>query len=239
MKLLDPKEIRSDRNETIEQSSARAQKLAKEETRLALYINILREEADKEAIGIHDDLENYKKEKASERAKLNDEISVLEQKRKKLLEPIDGMYKEIKALNLKIEKRNADLDREKEVVEKDREEVKKNQHELNKKETEIKEQRIWIEFEKTCIQQEKINLESHKKSLSEEHQQNVLKAEENTCKSSELAKKEESLKLTEKILADRDETQHQRAHELIGEAKRLKSERQAIEQAKIHLGIKI
>lgn len=239
MKILDPKEIRSDRSESIEQSAVRAQKLAEEETRLALYINILREEADKEAMGIHDDLENYKKEKATERAKLNDEISLLEQKRKKLLEPLDGMYEEIKILNLKIEKRNADLDREKENLEKDREEVKKNNQELNKKETEIREKRIWIEFEKVSIRQEKINLEARKKSLSEEHEQNVLKAQENDHKDLVLAKKEESLKLTEKILADRDETQHQRAQELISEAKRLKSERQAIEQAKIHLGIKI
>ena len=81
MKLLDPNEIKQDRNQTTEQAKQRTQMLAVEEGRLARLINSAREQANREIEAINKDLSEYKKQIEYAKSQLTQTVNKLRKKR--------------------------------------------------------------------------------------------------------------------------------------------------------------
>jgi len=123
MELLNQKEIQEQKSEILDEAKQRADKLRDEENRLVLQINVARENSENEIKKINEDLEEYKKAKATEKVTLNKEINKLQNERKKLLKPIDKIKKEAEILLAEARTDKIDVKKQKEDLEKDREKL--------------------------------------------------------------------------------------------------------------------
>lgn len=150
MELLDPKQIRVDKNIVENAIKIRVHDLSKEEARLANSVSLARENSKKQIGEINNFIEKYRIEIISEKNLLSQEVKKLEEKKIALLQPIYEIREAAEATLADAEKYKIDISNQAEVVFKDRE---KNQTDksFNKK---VK--NILVERESAIITKEEI-----------------------------------------------------------------------------------
>jgi len=238
MELLNQKEIQEQKSEILDEAKQRADKLRDEENRLVLQINVARENSENEIKKINEDLEEYKKAKATEKVTLNKEINKLQNERKKLLKPIDKIKKEAEILLAEARTDKIDVKKQKEDLEKDREKLQEiaeaNRDQMQS--LDEKEEKI-IENEKCVI----IEQDDSKKSIERAKDEwikvtnAITKLNDKTLELNEIESKLNTIK---KTLDIRSEEQDKTDITLYNREKTLRSNYKALEQAKEHLGIK-
>jgi hypothetical protein len=238
MILLDTKKITNDRSETVDQVIRRASKLNQEEVRLAKMINDARDKAKETIKEINKEFEDYEEQIIIKTARLTQKIDALEDKRKKLLEPINDIrleaesyFEDAKEELKKVEAEkinNANISQKNDVLKTLLENKEKS---LNDRESDIIiKENINKKKEEDLVQSEnvlKINWIKYKKSVDKLN-----------IKVSQLIIIEDTLRVENEAIKDRKESLDKLKKQLIGEKRGLNSERQAIGQAKIHLGIR-
>jgi len=238
MELLNQKEIQEQKSEILDEAKQRADKLRDEENRLVLQINVARENSENEIKKINEDLEEYKKAKATEKVTLNKEINKLQNERKKLLKPIDKIKKEAEILLAEARTDKIEVKKQKEDLEKDREKLQEiaeaNRDQMQS--LDEKEEKI-IENEKCVI----IEQDDSKKSIERAKDEwikvtnAITKLNDKTLELNEIESKLNTIK---KTLDIRSEEQDKTDITLYNREKTLRSNYKALEQAKEHLGIK-
>jgi len=238
MELLNQKEIQEQKSEILDEAKQRADKLRDEENRLVLQINVARENSENEIKKINEDLEEYKKAKATEKVTLNKEINKLQNERKKLLKPIDKIKKEAEILLAEARTDKIDVKKQKEDLEKDREKLQEiaeaNRDQMQS--LDEKEEKI-IENEKCVI----IEQDDSKKSIERAKDEwikvtnAITKLNDKTLELNEIESKLNTIK---KTLDIRSEEQDKTDITLYNREKTLRSNYKALEQAKENLGIK-
>lgn len=238
MELLDPKEIKQEKLQNIEQAKERIKKLAIEELRLVKNINFLRTEEieqKKKTEQTIDEAETVVRKKILD---LKQEVKNLEERKIKALKPIDDKQKEfdqqfseIQEAKNQVEKeknnlntdREALLDRIENIIDNEKENDEKvvalddRKNNIIKAEAEIK--RLtrtlggkWVDFHKAMA------------SLNEEIKKNLAK--------------EKNIATREKAIEDRKNEQDKHDNEIQNARALLKSNYEALETAKKHLNIK-
>ena len=239
MKLLNPNEIRADRNESNEQAKIRAWKLANEESRLAQDINILRESTKKEIEKINDEVVEHKKQKETEKAHLTSEVENLREQKARLLAPIDDIRKDAEEVLRKAEMRALDIEREMESVARDRERNQEFAEHLKDREGTINEWQEDVSKKAEKVVGEESRLKSSAERLAEEWVKYHKAVMDHNIRIKEFENKLDALRISEQAIINKRESLDQREKELAAEARLNRSEREAINQAKIHLGIKV
>lgn len=238
MELLDPKEIKQEKSQNIEQAKERIKKLAVEELRLVKNINFLRTEEieqKKKTEQAIDEAETVVRKKILD---LKQEVKNLEERKIKALKPIDDKQKEldrqfaeIQEEKKQVEKeknnlnteREALLDRIENIIDNEKENDEKvvalddRKNNIIKAEAEIK--RLtrtlggkWVDFHKAMA------------NLNEEIKKNLAK--------------EKNIATREKAIEDRKNEQDKYDKEIQNARTLLKSNYEALETAKKHLNIK-
>ena len=239
MKLLNPNEIRADRNESNEQAKIRAWKLANEESRLARDINILREKSKEETEKINNEVAEHKKQKEIEKAQLISEVENLREQKARLLAPIDDIRKDAEEILRKAETHALDIRREMEYVARDREKNQEFAEHLKDREGTLNEWQDDISKKADKVINEESRLKSSAERLAEEWVKYHKAVTDYNILIKEFENKSDELCISEQSIINKRESLDQREKELAAEARLNRSEREAIKQAKIHLGIKV
>jgi len=239
MKLLNPKEIKDDKSESLEQTKRIINKFSKEESRLAIMINNARDKAKKVIKKNNEELDDFKNQIKIKKSILEQEVIKLKEIRNKLLEPVDKIKLEAEGYLEEAKQQLIDVNlKEKELeklinINKDRK-IKDNIREKNIKKQENEIEKIISNLNKR--EKEISNLE---KTLKNNWDKYKLEIQKLNNKVDALSEKESQLNIQEQAIEDRKLSQDKRDKELLGIKQGLESERDAIKQAKIHLGIKL
>jgi len=238
MFLLNPKEIKVKKQESIEKSSNRVNSLAIEENRLALKVNQARVDSEKEIKEIKDNLELYKKGKKIEMSLIERDIESLRQKRKKLLEPVDKLLKEAESKLLKANEFEIKLvELEKTILEAREKNMEEAENNLDQKDELGLVKEKLDSREKGIVNQEE-NIRESADTLSNNWVKYHREVNNINKREAEVFKREMSLKTVGQALEARRISQNEREDKLYEKAGELESNYKALEQAKIHLGIK-
>jgi chromosome segregation ATPase len=237
MQLLNPNEIKADSKKDLDQARARTHMLADEEGRIAQRVNIAREDLKKSLAEIDSELASYKQDAESKKNALRTEIAQLQEKRRELLEPIEGLREAVAADARTVENNRTKLEAEKIDVEKDREENKRNASELDLIGVELNARKNNLDLrESTIIAKESALKESSEKIVAEFKKLEQLVGEQND-RERKLDEVTNSLDIQVLALQNRKTEQDKREAELNDKQKALRSGYSALEQAKKHLGI--
>lgn len=238
MKLLDPSEIKADKQQNLEDARIRTNRLAVAESQLAKEVNVSRELATIEIESINNEVKEYRNKILSEKAVLETEISQLQEKRDLLLKPIDELREEIKADAEAVSRDRDQLEHARKDVEADKEKNRIFEKSLTLK-------AIELENEKRKLQKRELNIE-HIENLQLENAQRLgvewsnyhLATSSLNDREKVIKIQEESIRIREISIENRKVAQDVREGEIKNGRKELQSGYQALEQAKIHLGIK-
>jgi len=238
MKLLDPNEIIKDESETTKQAIVRTQKLAVEENRLAKLINKIQTKAKEKIAEINKEIEDYKKSKEVEQKELGQEVFKLEHRKKDALKPINELEEKAQKSLENAKKRHIDVDKLKEKVDAVHEENLDFADKLQDRKDELDERERGIINSEEANKKVQGELKGSTDKLNGDWVKYHKTVNQFNKKVSDLDERERVLNIAEEVVKSREKSQNERNLELRGEDMRNKSERQAIEQAKIHLGIK-
>jgi hypothetical protein len=221
MKLLDPKEIRQEKSDIIEEAHLRTQKLASEESKLVRQMNMARENSKKEIEEIDAGVSEHRKEKEHEKAIISSEIEGLKKQKEKLLAPIDVIRKEAEeylqeAKKIKIEaednRRNLERDSEKNQDDAEdnsdwRDELEQRGKTIAEKEAGIEKENIQRKISANKLADEWMNYSKSVEALNK-------KIKENSKKESEIQTRETAVEIRVKALAEIDKKQYNKDREI-------------------------
>lgn len=238
MHLLDPKEIKREKSENTEQAKSRTKKLATEETRLVLKINLARENAIKEIEKINAEVAENKKLREAEKRVLIQEVETLKEQKKILLLPIEDIKKEAETILRFAETKKSEYEKKIIEIEKDKNEIREIRNEFRNKENKLDKLNEELNAREIQIvkEEERLNQSSNNLAIEWINYQKI--AEEQKQKEDDLMAQSESLKTREDSIDIRQKEQDERDKVLYNETRAIRSGYAALEQAKIHLGIK-
>lgn len=238
MKLLDQREIQTNKSIILDEAKSRTEELRNEENKLALSVNIARDMTDQEISKINKEVEEHRKTKEIEKARLTQEVNKLSDERKRLLMPIDKIKKEAENILKKANVFLEEIKIKKENLAEDREKVQ-NMAEYNQDQRQIldEEYRKITEIKKNV----KIEVLESKKSLDRASDEwaKISKAVNNlNLREKLLNNRQTEIETAEKLLQIKSEEQEKTRIRQHNKDKELKSNYTALEEAKKHLGIK-
>ncbi len=238
MKLLDPNEIKQEKSESAEQAHDRTQKLAAEESRLARQINVAREDAKKEIEKIDAEVESHRKSKENEKATLTQEVESLREQNRNLLQPIEAIRGEAEAALAEAKGLKSEYEGKIAAAEEDHEKLRDELDGLDDRRDELKEMERELGAREDMIVNEEARLKEFEAKLADDWAGYHKAVIEHNKKVGDVAAFEETIKTRESALEIRQKEQDKREADLAGQRKEIRSGYAALEQAKIHLGIK-
>ncbi len=163
MKLLTADIVKSDADKRIDEQKSRMRKQNDEESNLTAKLNKTRLFTESEKKRMDDELTEYKKSIKLKRAELEKEVTALESRRSKALEPIKEIRKEANDRLLSAIKKESELD--------------KREKKLKKDEKSIESERQSIADEKNAVEADLKNIANvlTKKQIDIDRQDNSLK----------------------------------------------------------------
>lgn len=167
MQLLSQKKIDTDKKVCDEESRARTNKLADEESRLVRLVNLTKERVKKEMDEIEANFAEYKKDVQKRISILRDELVGLENRKKEALKPIDDinkrankLLKEAQEANTVVECKRIDLELDKERNIEFAEELKDRSDELDSRSKKLDKRDEDIKTEESRVRVSRENLTS-------------------------------------------------------------------------------
>ncbi len=248
MQLLSPDQVTHDQKGEADTLRVYIASLRAEEKKSLKSLNEVRLNSEKEISQINKNLEKVVAESDATIIKCNErvrraksETKAIEEYqntvRKDLLRPIQEIREEAEKLLKEAKDYRADLDREKEDLAKDRETNQARAEELTEKETGLNDHKIQLDNRESQIVKEEQRIADGRVLLKKDIKANKEASEQNNLRSLELDKRTEQIEISEKALNYRSKEIDKRHIENRNEDVRLRSERDAIETAKKHLGI--
>lgn len=238
MKLLDPNEIKEEKYGSIQEAHERVRKLSAEESRLALRINIAREDAKKEIEKIDAEVEDHRKLKKNEKDELTQEIESLREQKQKLLQPIEAIKTEAEVVLVAAQNLKSEYEGKIASIEENNKKLRDEYNELNDRKDKFNERECELGVREEKIIKEEMRLKESVLKLADDRAIYYKIVIEHNKKVAEVAVFEETLKTRETILEIRQKEQDMREADISGQRKEIRSGYAALEQAKIHLGIK-
>lgn len=238
MEILNPNEIKEQEDESLNQAKDRTEKLSTAENHLAISINLSKKNAEEEIEKINKEVEDFEIEKEADKKIITQEIKTLESQRKELMKPIDEIEQQAKdkleMANLRaveVEKEAVEVKQQREDNMDDAEKNQDRSQSLDEREEDLNRRENGIKNEET---QMKISAETLKNNWIEYHE-TVDKLNIRI----EAVKQSEATIVTEnQAIQSRKEAQDEREKDLYRQRTELRSNYQALEQAKEHLNLK-
>ena len=237
MDLLDPAKIRKDRKTSETETADRINKLAAEESRLVIVVNLAKNKAKIELAEIEKMNKEFMAEKKAERDQLTSEINGLRSQREQLLLPIDKIKKQAEETLKNAEAQFIIINQEKQKLMNKNEEIVELAERIQDCRYELNERDKFLKKREARMKTEQAGILASTNKLSGDW----LKYHEAVNHlNSEIKKLDNMISRNEAMEASQEkrrQEQDKRELELNAKQTALESAYVALEQAKKHLGI--
>ena len=233
MKLLDPQEVKTAKDDAETARVERIQKMNDEESLIVKKLNLMRVEYETEGNKLIQGLADLKTEYTSKKQELEREVSSLETRKSEAMKPIDALNKEAENRNMASKAREEAVEiREKDLTEREEELVDKI---LLVREKDDSLQVVYqnLEKRKVHITDEETRLKESQGKLAEKWME--YHKEVNTT-SSDLDRRELEVTIGQQTIKNGRDANLQERKRLDKEWCTIRDTYKAIEQAKKHLG---